>query len=520
MWPLQAWAFPFAISFLFAMGLTAVLVRVAPKKGWVSLPSKDRWNVRVVAQYGGIPIFLAFSVAVFSFFLSRRVLELWLLTLGMAMIGMTDDILKLPPKPKLLGQAVIAALAVHAGIVFSLTSYSWINAAVTMFWIVGITNALNLLDNMDGVAVGIAIVAAASLVLIAGPADFVRGPALCLLGAMAGFLIFNVNPAKVFMGDVGALPIGFFLACACIGAVTPHSVPSGSLLLSCLIFFVPIFDTLLVSVTRRSKERAISQGARDHSSHRLVFMGLSERQAAAFLWSMSAFAGLAAILARYRWGRGTLGIAGLFLLGGSVFWLYHVRLDLPASWMSEVSGRVAPIPRQWQRIVVEIFLSLIDVAAISLAFTFACLAELGRLSGGVSDGAIFVGGMILVCKMLVLVVFRAANWSWSIHSRRDIYPLLVCALLAPFLLVAAPALLTNPAKIEPSVILLDAIFSFLLLWLCRASDQIFNRIFRREPIVEVPSAHSVLGRLELPQTRMMRPSEPRISENARAQDAG
>src|SRR5262249_39968558 len=151
---------------------------------------KDRWSVRVVAQFGGIPILLAFALSGAVFFRTRENLLIVLLTCGMAVVGWVDDVAGLAPKPKLLGQALMAAFAVQSGIVHPLTHNYWINFAFTIFWIVGITNAINLLDNMDGLAAGISIIASAQIILLAGPAHTISGLALCMLAASAGFLVF------------------------------------------------------------------------------------------------------------------------------------------------------------------------------------------------------------------------------------------------------------------------------------------------------------------------------------------
>jgi len=275
---MRTWVLPLVCAFLLAAWLTRLLVRIAPRRGWVATPRQDRWNARIVAQFGGIPILLAFSINASYFFPTRQNLVLLLLTWGMAVIGLADDVAGLSPKTKLLGQTLMAALAVYAGIAYPLTPSFWINAAFTVFWIVGITNAINLLDNMDGLAAGIAVIAAAAVVLLVGPSNPIGGLALCMLAATAGFLIFNWNPAKVFMGDVGALSIGFFLACASVKTADPVSGLGTRLFVPCLVLFIAIFDTLLVSVTRRMHGRRISLGARDHASHRLVLIGLSERQ--------------------------------------------------------------------------------------------------------------------------------------------------------------------------------------------------------------------------------------------------
>src|SRR5215471_10266215 len=245
---LAPWVLPFACAFISTTLLTNWLIKVAPAKGWTVVPRPDRWNARTTAQFGGLPILAAFTVTVILFFRTQQNLILLLLVWGMALIGLVDDITGLRPRPKLIGQALIAVLAVYAGVVHPLTRNFWINAGFTVFWIVGITNAVNLLDNMDALAAGIAIIASGQVILLAGPANPISNLALCMLAASAGFLVFNMNPAKIFMGDVGALSIGFFLACASVETAEHLSSFGSVLLVPCLVLFIPVFDTALVSV--------------------------------------------------------------------------------------------------------------------------------------------------------------------------------------------------------------------------------------------------------------------------------
>src|SRR5262249_21245630 len=272
--------------------LTALLVKVAPKRGWVVVPGHNRWSQRVVAQFGGVPIILvACGVALFLPS-SRSILTLVLLTSAIAVLGFVDDLVGLGPKPKLIIQALLASFAVHAGVVHSLTHTPWLNALLTVVWIVGITNAFNLIDNIDGLAVGIAVIALLQIILLRGLGVPIAAFALCMLSSMFGFLFFNLHPAKVFMGDVGSLPIGFFLACASVMTASSLSSLGSVLFLPCLVLFIPIFDMLLGSVTRRLNGRSISRGARAHASHRLVLLGLTERQAVAILYAVAFIAGI------------------------------------------------------------------------------------------------------------------------------------------------------------------------------------------------------------------------------------
>lgn len=517
---MQAIILPLGCAFLLAAWLTALLVRIAPRRGWVANPRRDRWNVRVVAQYGGIPILLAFSITASFFFHTHQNLVLMLLTWGIAMVGLADDVAGLSPRAKLVGQTMMAGLAVYAGIEHPLTTHFWINAAFTVFWIVGITNAINLLDNMDGLAAGIAIIAAAQIVLLAGPSSPISGLALCMLAALAGFLIFNINPAKVFMGDVGALSVGFFLGCASVKTAEHLSSLASVLFVPCLVLFIPVFDTLLVSVTRRTRGRPISLGARDHASHRLVLIGLSERQAVSLLYVIAATAGVMGFLWKSSWGDLGAGIVALFLIGSALFWVYLAKLELPTTWLSPGDTRVVSIPHYLQQIVTGIFFVLLDAAAISLGMYFAYLIKFERLDRVLLGRFLFTAALALAIKLPLLVVFAAYEHKWGITRRRDVYPVLKSVALAACLLTAVSVVLPKSKKIESSIVLFDAVFTCVLLLLCRASSRIFDDLLGKQSFLDLTVKRFATwsGLRPFNEGRRDAPADELVSEEAPATD--
>jgi UDP-N-acetylmuramyl pentapeptide phosphotransferase/UDP-N-acetylglucosamine-1-phosphate transferase len=257
--------------------LTALLIKVATLRGWVVIPSQNRWNKRTVAQFGGGPVLLTFWGVVMLAPGSHQLAAVLLATVAMSLLGLIDDIKGLGPKPKLMVEVLSAFAVVYSGIVLPISAIPILNIGLTVLWIVTITNAFNIIDNMDGLAAGTAIIALSAIALLAGVNTPFGIASLLLMISLAGFFIFNLNPARIFMGDLGALPIGFFLACG--AAVAGANVPrrGAAVAVPCMLLAMPLFDVLLVSITRRLKGRAISLGARDHSSHRLVFLGVTER---------------------------------------------------------------------------------------------------------------------------------------------------------------------------------------------------------------------------------------------------
>lgn len=299
---------PFWVALLGALVLTPIGIWVAKRLGFIDRPRADRWSQREVAKLGGVAIYLAFLAAALLFSPAAPVLPGVLLGSGLIfLLGLWDDIRPFKPAPKLLAQILIACLAVGLDVRASfggeLSPYSsllpFLTLPLSVFWIVGITNAFNLLDNMDGLSAGVAFIASSFLTAFA----FLEGDlltatlAMSLAGATLGFLVYNFNPAKVFMGDAGALSLGFLLASVTlVGSWRDASNLSLVLLAPVLLLGVPIFDTTLVTVLRKLHGRPASQGGRDHSSHRLVALGLSERRAVLVLYAVCTSLGATALV--------------------------------------------------------------------------------------------------------------------------------------------------------------------------------------------------------------------------------
>src|SRR6185312_11519851 len=199
------------------------------------------------------------------------------------------------PLPKLAAQLGAAAIVLSTGTSVQIVHTHWIGIPLGVLWLVGMTNAFNLLDNMDGLAGSLAVIAAVFFALsaaIQGDATLVLVMSLALAGAVAGFLPFNLRPGRralTWMGDSGSQLIGFTLAA--LGLASSYTVASSTvatLVLPVLVLAVPILDTTLVTIVRLLDGRPVSQGGRDHSSHRLVYLGLSEATAVILLALVSA----------------------------------------------------------------------------------------------------------------------------------------------------------------------------------------------------------------------------------------
>ena len=294
------------VSIALSVALTPFARQIARALRFVAPPKEDRWHRRPTALLGGPAIVVA-SLGGFLVANGMKVSGVslaWIVGgLLIASLGLLDDILRLRPATKLIGQIVAALIPLYAGLkipVFHPLLSFW----VALFWIVGIANAFNLLDNMDGLAAGIAAIAAGFLTVHAFQAgnSGVALAAASVCGAALGFLVFNFQPASIFMGDGGSLYLGFSLATLSLMDLGNRPLASLSVVaVPLFVLAIPIFDTTLVTVLRIMNRRSIAKGGRDHSSHRLVSLGLSERRAVLTLYVLSFGAGLfSLLLPRFR----------------------------------------------------------------------------------------------------------------------------------------------------------------------------------------------------------------------------
>src|SRR5947209_1958593 len=312
--------------FLVALALSLVLVPIcriaAIRFGHVARPREDRWNRRPVAMFGGVGIALVCFSCAALFGVARESPVLVTTSAAIFLTGLVDDVLSLKPSTKLIAQIALASVLVFFGYRLNWLQSMTLDSLLTLFWIVGLTNAFNLLDNMDGLCAGIAVIVGSALLIDLLPgatgthAYAAAGYLAILLGATGGFLVYNLHPASIFMGDSGSLLLGFSFAAVTLSS--GRAAPGRSDVLSIvaapvLVLLIPIFDTTLVTLSRWVSGRRASQGGRDHSSHRLVAIGLSERRAVVFLWMLAAVGAVLGV------GVGNFGQKWSVLLAAAAF---------------------------------------------------------------------------------------------------------------------------------------------------------------------------------------------------------
>jgi UDP-GlcNAc:undecaprenyl-phosphate GlcNAc-1-phosphate transferase len=308
----------FASALLFVVGATPAAKWLATRLGIMDQPSARKVHTTPMPRFGGIAMYGAVVVALLVFEDRFRVNQLVSILLGatwVSFLGGWDDRWGLRPILKFSGQIIAAMILIVAGVQVNFLPLPWLNWLATIVWVVGLTNAINFLDNMDGLSGGLTAVASAFFLLMAvqNGQYLVGGLSAALLGACVGFLVYNFNPASIFMGDTGALFLGFMLAALGIKLRFPANSDSITWMVPVLVLGIPIFDTTLVTFSRIRRGLHPVTPGKDHTSHRLVRLGFSQREAVMVLYLVGGMLGMVAEFVTQS------GLVEAYLLGGAVF---------------------------------------------------------------------------------------------------------------------------------------------------------------------------------------------------------
>ena len=319
-----------------AIGATPLIRRFALRFGVTDQPNQRKIHSRPVPLLGGAAIYRAF-ILVLLFYGDRsyvnEVVGIFVGATFISLMGVADDRWGLGSYAKLLGQLAAAGVLIFSGVQVQVFG-SWLDIVVTLIWVIGITNALNLLDNMDGLAGGIAMIAAVYFTLLASMSGqyLVGALAAALAGACAGFLVYNWNPAHIFMGDTGSLFLGFLLAAVGIKLRFPSNSVMVTWMIPVLVLGVPVFDTTLVFVSRlRRGKNPLTTPGRDHLSHRLAQLTGSRREAVLLCYLLGGALGLGAVfVTQATWIEAlvmgsAVVIAALYAIWRLEFWKGGVR---------------------------------------------------------------------------------------------------------------------------------------------------------------------------------------------------
>jgi UDP-GlcNAc:undecaprenyl-phosphate GlcNAc-1-phosphate transferase len=479
----------FLVALVLSLALTPLCRFAAHRLGYVAAPQQDRWHRRPTALFGGVAILVSVCAVAFAIRPFGAVLPLVGSGLLIALFGLVDDIVSFKPSTKLIAQIVVASLLLFLGFRVSWTAWLALDAMLTLLWIVGISNAFNLLDNMDGLCAGTALVAGGFLLV--GLHHDGAGPLVtylaAMLGATAGFLVYNLHPASIFMGDTGSLFLGLNLAALTL--LDKPDSPGRSNLLSVvatpvLLLLVPIFDTTLVTAMRLLSGRAPSQGGRDHTSHRLVAVGLSEPRAVATLWMVAGAGGMLSLILQRRGGT-ALVLALVFLLAMVIFAVYlaGIRVYEDADLERRDAAKMTPLVStlMYKQRIAEVML---DLCLIPIAYYAAYRL---RFEGSLFEAnySMFLQSLPVVLAAQLLSVFVVGGYrgTWRYFGLMDAVVFVKGVALGTVGAQLALLYIYRFESYSRAVFVIDAALLLLLLAGTRASFRLLAEFVLRRTTV-------------------------------------
>jgi len=489
----------FIVAIVSSFVIIPIVRKVSLKLGFVAAPRKDRWHDKPTATLGGIGIFLSFGFGIAVYILlsgpveimsgSGVLVPLWAFLSGSIFIfflGLYDDMRPLSPPIKLAGQLVGAAIVVSLGFTTDFfsprieneTLAQLFNVLLTFAWIVGLTNAINLLDNMDGLAGGISLITAIILSFLFwnGGSDGLLVVSLALVGSLIGFLVFNFPPASIFMGDSGSLFLGFTLAVLAISRQPQASNVVAVLGVPTLLFLLPILDTGLVTFTRILRGESPTKGGSDHTSHRLIAFGFSERQAVILLYTVAIVAGIAAISIE------TVGywlslvfvpllVLSLALLTGYLGGMKIVTEDQATTSKAGTFSRFISTLTYKRRL----FEVILDVVIIGIVYYLAYLIHFGlELNPEVLTLYVKSLPIVIVLTLISFLLFGVYRGVWRYIGINDLLRFFGSVLVSLLLILIAVSVIYPGDGFGAELFILYAILLLLGLIISRASFRLLD----------------------------------------------
>ncbi len=476
-----------------AAALTPALRQLALFTRTVAAPADDRWHDRPTPLLGGLGVWAAtaaVTLAVTPRAAWSQLTPLLIAGSGACLLGVIDDVLRIKPASKLTGQIAVGCLALVGGGSAVWSGSAALDLLLTLAWFVAIVNAFNLIDNMDGLCVGIAAIASLFVSLGLPPGSPMSIYAAALSGACAAFMAFNFHRASIFLGDSGSLFIGASLALLSLADARDHTTGVVALVgAPVLLLLIPIFDAVFVTVTRRLSARRATVGGRDHTSHRLVAMGFTERQAVLLLYAFAAAAGLAAMaLDRVQLREGRV-LAGIVV----------VTLSLLAAHLARVrmyDGRdfISLRDRVFTPLLIEftfkrrIFEVLLDLALVILAYYGAYVIRFDRDLPQYHN--LFVASLPIVVGSQLVSFFIAGVYRgvWHYFTTADLITYVKAVGLAVVSSLLALLYIYRFEGYSRAVFLIDAMALLLLLVGSRFSFRLVKDLAARAQ----PGRHRVV----------------------------
>jgi UDP-GlcNAc:undecaprenyl-phosphate/decaprenyl-phosphate GlcNAc-1-phosphate transferase len=492
----------FSVPFITLLIVIPIIIKIANRTGYIAIPSAERWHSKPTALLGGVGLFIGIIIGmIFSGALPNTS---WGLITGIIIIfitGLYDDVFELSPLIKFIIEIGVGILVISSGILMGKGFIpAYIAVPLTLFWIVGITNALNLLDNMDGLSSGVSGIIAIFLggIFLLNGLQNQAHLALILAGSSMGFLYYNFYPARIFMGDSGSLLLGFSLSVlSLMGSYQLKSQMILSLAIPLIVMVLPIFDTTLVTLNRKIVDRPISQGGKDHSSHRLIALGYNEKQSVLILYVITALGGSMALAMNFL----NLPFALMTILAlviafiGSGAFLSRIKVYTKNEYES-ISKNVTT-PKEitliktalfYKRQIVEI---LLDTIFILFSLYFALWFQ---SANGVIDNELHTYRPLLffaIYSLFVFYIFGFYKTIWRYISVNDLMNYCVAIFIVTLSLILYKLLLGLDELNILTCVVFGVILNYLVLGL-RLSERMLSSIVKRSADPKLISTTNVL----------------------------
>jgi UDP-GlcNAc:undecaprenyl-phosphate/decaprenyl-phosphate GlcNAc-1-phosphate transferase len=493
-------------SFVVCLIFTPLIRSVAKKKGWMAYPSGERWHKKPTALLGGIAIYLGAGLPLlYTIDFSNIIYKLVPITgsyetipigpalwIGMTLsflLGVLDDFIRIKPPTKLVGQILIASLTAFLGFRLHWFASLTLDTTLTIVWIVGITNAFNLIDNMDGLCAGIGLIAACYLAyMFQGLEPAAATAALILAGALAAFLLFNSPPATIFMGDSGSLMIGYSLSMLSLyyvysiettptNLIAPYAVPV-------MVLMVPLLDTTLVTLIRLLSGRKASVGGKDHTSHRLVLMGLTEKGAVWFLYLIGAISGFAAVFVSKHDSMTSPAVIIPVTLAIILMGVYLAQLRVyPEREFSVLRDRAYTPILMELTYKKQLLLVILDFCLVAFSYYLSYRLQFDPAAFPILF-KVFLRTMpaVIACKLLAFFIIGVYRGIWGYMSTNDVYVHLKASTLASIASVAVVIYIYQFDSFSKGVFLVDWMITTGLLLGTRGSFRIFLDVTKRKTL--------------------------------------
>ena len=475
----------YIISFILSILLNLLLWRLWNRKKIKIIQSKvdsSRWGSTSVPMVGGISICVVvicnFLYFLFNYSVYNNFIVIIIGGIAMFILGLVDDIFELKSFQKFIGQAVIILIVITLGIKLEILG-NMFDIPLTFLWILGITNAINLLDNMDGLAGGITIIAAVFLGINFGIAGYEVFSIFSFIIAITvfGFLIFNFKPAKIYLGDNGSLLLGFFLASLTIvGTNSSGRSLFGVLIFPVIVLSIPIWDTIFVSITRKLRGQSPFDGGKDHLSHRLVLLGMSERQAVIFLYIISILMGLTIYI---------LNNVNIFT-AFAVYFFISIIVVLFGVFIGKIKiSQSEPINKErtvtlktnflYKYNILKIF---IDIIILGFIYYLSYLIQYrGEINNKNLELIMQSFALVIILKVFLLYFFGVYKIDYKYFTLTDFLKIVKSITTASVIVILILTFWIRFNGYSRSLFIIDWTLSIIILTIIKYSSCLFNELF-------------------------------------------